>query len=464
MRAVILPVKFYTLEVFKITLSWLFSVFVENSDKVAIIWNEDEYTYGWLLNEVEKWQNKLIKHGIVKGDVVAIEGDYSPTACALLFALINNNTIIVPISNTLPAEATSEFIKIANVKYHIIVDNVNSSTVHKHKVEALSVLIKKIIDSNNSGLVLFSSGSTGKSKGSVHNFNKLLEKYSEARKVMRCLGFLLFDHIGGINTLFSILSSGGTLVAQNDRKPGEICRLIEKYQIELLPTSPTFINLLIISEEYKKYDLSSLKLITYGTEVMPEFTLKKANSLFPWVKFKQTYGLSEIGIVGTKSENDSSLWLKLGGRGYDYEIRDNILWIKAESSMLGYLNAPNPFDEDGWFNTQDMVVRNGDYVKILGRKTEVINVGGQKVYPAEVENLLLEINNIKDVVVYGEKNNILGNIVCAKIVLSEPEDFQSLKERVLLYCRDRLESYKIPFKIVVTEESLMGNRLKKIRK
>ena len=107
--------------------------------------------------------------------------------------------------------------------------------------------------------------------------------------------------------------------------------------------------------------------------------------------------------------------MRIGGEGFQTRIVDGILHIKAESAMLGYLNAPSPFTNDGWFVTGDSVVQDGQYLQILGRKSEIINVGGEKVYPAEVENVIQQMDGIAEVTVYGEKNPIVGNIVCARV-------------------------------------------------
>src|SRR6185295_12684476 len=133
--------------------------------------------------------------------------------------------------------------------------------------------------------------------------------------------------------------------------------------VELLPTSPTFINMILISKAYEEYDISSLKLVTYGTESMPETTLRKFNELFPDIELKQTYGLSEIGILRSKSRDNNSLWVKIGGEDFKTKVVDGILHIQAKSAMLGYLNAPSPFDSEGWFNTQDRVEVDGDWIK-----------------------------------------------------------------------------------------------------
>ncbi len=131
------------------------------------------------------------------------------------------------------------------------------------------------------GLILFSSGSTGASKAALLDFDKLLLKFQKPRPVFRTLTFLLLDHIGGINTLFYVLSQGGTVVPAVDRDPWSVCRSIERHQIELLPTTPTFLKMLLISEAYLHHDCSSLRLITYGTEPMSSTTLTHLHAALP---------------------------------------------------------------------------------------------------------------------------------------------------------------------------------------
>jgi acyl-CoA synthetase (AMP-forming)/AMP-acid ligase II len=221
--------------------------------------------------------------------------------------------------------------------------------------------------------------------------------------------------------------------------------------------------MILMSKAYLKYDLSSLKIVTYGTESMPKQTLKAFNKLFPNITLKQTYGLSEIGIMRTKSRNNDSLWMKIGGEDYQAKIVDDILFIKAKTAMLGYLNAPSPFDENGWFNTQDKVEVDGEWIKILGRVTDIINVGGQKVYPAEVESILLEMDNVKEVSVFGKENPIMGKVVGARFNLLEDESVSSLKKRIRQCCKDKLESFKIPVHIEITKENQVSDRFKKVR-
>jgi len=99
----------------------------------------------------------------------------------------------------------------------------------------------------------------------------------------------------------------------------------------------------------------------------------------------------------------------------------------------------------------------------LGRKSEIINVGGEKVYPAEVESVIHEMENVAEVTVYGEKNLIMGMLVCAKVRLWHEEDKNHFVKRLKIFCSGRLQQFMIPMKISIVNESLFNDRFKKIR-
>lgn len=446
------------------SIQWLLDKMQTFRDREAIIWRKKPYTYDWLLDKVKHWKINLSNNGVASGQIVAVEGDFSPSVSALLLSLIENKNIIVPISSSLPEKQKEGFISIAEAQVKYSFDSIDDFQHEALKTSVTNPLIRELQSLSEPGLVLFSSGSTGKNKAALHNFIKLLNKYKTPRPAYRTLVFLLLDHIGGINTFLHILSNGGCLVFIDGRSPEAICKAIEEFKVELLPTSPTFLNLLLISEQYKYSDLSSLKTISYGTEAMPESTLKKVHGILPNVKLLQTYGLSELGILRSKSKSSDSLWVKLGGENYQTKVVDGILYIKTDSAMLGYLNAPSPFDAGGWFNTEDRVEVDGEYIRILGRESDIINVGGQKVYPAEVESVLLELDGITDVTVTGESNPILGQIVVARINLAKEENINELKKRVREFCKGRLEQYKIPQKIEIARETQFGVRFKRMRR
>jgi len=445
------------------SLDYFFDVFQHSLEKKFIVWKGKFYNYSWLITQIQYWNDELHKNKVNQGKVVVVEADFSPNSIALLLALIQIKTIIVPISDSVKTKKY-EFIEVAQGEFIIHIDRDDNSSIKKLDNKSNHKLYKIITSNSDPGLVLFSSGSTGKSKASVHNLKYLLEKFEVKRHTLRTITFLLYDHIGGFNTLFYNLSNAGLIVTANDRSPKAVLQKIEKYEVELLPTSPTFLNLILLSEEYKNYNLTSLKLITYGTEPMPQTTLNRIVKVFPGIKCTQTYGLSEVGILRSKSKNSNSLWVKVGGEGYKTRIINGMLEIKSKSSMLGYLNAESPFTRDGWFKTGDSVEVDGEYIKILGRESELINVGGEKVYPQEVEDVLLKHSKIKDAIVFSEKNPIVGNIVCAKIVLKNRDDEnKNMIKDIKDFCLANIARYKVPVKILISKDSLYSSRFKKNR-
>ena len=132
--------------------------------------------------------------------------------------------------------------------------------------------------------------------------------------------------------------------------------------------------------------------------------------------------------------------------------------------QLNSNGCANPFDDEGFLDTGDLVEQDGDWVRILGRQSEIINVGGYKVFPAEVESVLLEMDNVEDVVVFGQDHAITGKMVVAKFKLKNPETLKELKMRMRSYCKDKLQSYKVPGKILLTDESTYNERFKRMRR
>ena len=431
-------------------------------ERPALFWRGDAYDGTWVAAQVRQAIAMLSAQGVSAGSVVLLCSDYSPCSVSLLLALVDARTIVAPL---LPATVSK------NPSLRALVDpdfeiNGNSQgglAVTHRETSAAHALIQTLQTSGRPGLILFTSGSTGQPKGVVHDFGRLLTKFVKRRPALRTLNFLLFDHWGGLNTLLHCLSNGSPVVLPEERTPHHICSLLERHRVELLPASPTFLNMLLLSKAYEGHDLSALRLITYGSEPMPNSTLAGLRAAFPNVELRQTYGLIELGVLRAKSLSSDSLWVKVGGEGYELRIVDGILQIKAESAMLGYLNAPSPFTEDGFFITGDRVELNGEYIRFLGRESELINVGGQKVFPAEVEATLLECELVQEAVVYGQRHPITGKIVCADVQIRGSVDESEARRIIKRFCAQRLEPFKVPVKIQFVQGGLYSDRLKRLR-
>ena len=433
----------------------------KDNDQTAIIYDGKKYSYNELYIKIKEIES-FIKDKIKSGEVVAILADYSFVSIALFFALYENKNIIAPITSTSKKEIDGKVkesfsTKIINLENeNLVITNIKSEASHK--------IINDLQTSKCAGLILFSSGSTGAPKAMIHNLDTLVDSYGDKKqKQINMLVFLMFDHIGGINTMLNILSMNATMIIPQNRNADDICQLIEEYKIAVLPSSPTFLNLILINRSYEKYDLSSLRMITYGTETMPEGLLGRLKAVFSKVRFLQTFGTSETGIAATSSKSSSSTFMKIDDENLEYKIVDNELWLRSKTQILGYLNrSMESFTNDGWFKTGDLVeLDNEGFIKIIGRNKEIINVGGQKVLPSEVESVLLGMDEIEDCLVYGEQNAITGQSVSCDVVLKSGVEADGFKILVRKFCKDKLDNFKIPTRVNVVQKTEFTERFKK---
>ncbi len=276
---------------------------------------------------------------VKSGDVVALIGDFDPQSILTLLQLIEKNVILVPLTTATKSQH-EYFLESALVD--VLVEGVSVQRInHDRKNE----LVEKLREQQHAGLVLFSTGTTGRPKAILHDLTLFMQRFETSRPTLKTINFLLFDHIGGLNTLLHTLFNKGTVVAPKSRTVEEILATCEDHKIEVLPATPTFLRMMLMSGLVPSSVPKSLRIITYGTERMDQPTLDALCELLPDVDFRQTFGMSEMGIVRVKSEARDSLFMKVGGEGVETKVVDNVLQIRSQTRMLGYLNADSPFDD-----------------------------------------------------------------------------------------------------------------------
>lgn len=445
--------------------TWLTQRIADYADRECLAHAGSIHSYTELHQRIREFQDTFHHAGIQAGDMVTLLGDYSLDGIAALLALFELNAIAAPIAAA-SADETRLRADEAQADWTInlnaplqIAPHPNDTTPHP--------FVQNLRSAGHPGLVLFSSGSTGKPKAMIHDAERLLAPFQKKRpRRHRILIFLLFDHIGGLNTLFNALATGALIVAPAARDADTVAQAIATHRVNLLPASPTFLNLLLISGAPQHHDLSSLRFITYGTEPMPESLLHRIQEALPHVALIQTFGTSETGISQTVSRSSDSTLIKFDDPNTEFKIVDGELWLRSKSQILGYLNhSMQRFTNDGWFRTGDLVepADNG-FMRIIGRREDLINVGGEKVTPSEVESILLELPEIADCLVYGEANAISGQNVAAEIVPNDPDhDPRQLKRSIKKHCRAKLSAYKVPARIRFTDATTFSNRFKKMR-
>jgi acyl-CoA synthetase (AMP-forming)/AMP-acid ligase II len=208
-----------------------------------------------------------------------------------------------------------------------------------------------------------------------------------------------------------------------------------------------------------QHDTSTLKVISYSSEPMDTSTLVRLSGRFPNARITQKYGTTETGSPQSISRTDNSLWLKFKD-GIETKIIDGVLWIRTESAILGYLNATSPVDEDGWYCTGDQVDVDGEWIRVRGRVSDTINVGGEKASPTEIEQVILEQCFVRAVIVFSEKHPLMGQVVAAEVSVTPGFDTKDAAARIRRHCRQRLAPHKIPVRILFTDQDLTSARQK----
>ena len=415
-------------------------------EKLKERWQEIEYPFlihsSGELNFSDIAKQKAVDLSEVNsGDVVALIGDFDPQSILTLLQLIDKDVIFVPL--TVDTRAQHEYF----FESAIVDVVIEGSEVKRINHNLKHDFIESLRDKEHAGLVLFSTGTTGRPKAILHDLTLFMQRFETPRPTLKTINFLLFDHIGGLNTLLHTLFNKGTVVAPKSRSVKDILATCSEHQIEVLPTTPTFLRMMLMSGLIPDSVPETLRIITYGTERMDQPTLDALCEQLPNVDFRQTFGMSELGIVRVKSEARNSLFMKVGGEGVETRIVGDILEIRSETRMLGYLNAASPFDEEGWYNTKDIVKERDGYYKVTGRTSEVINVGGLKFMASEVERVALQFDHVELAKAEAKPNPITGQHV--ELTVQSASDHDLDKVSLKAFLSEQLPNHMVPKRLKV---------------
>ena len=438
----------------------LLTRFTAYSAKPALAGAWGVVTYAELSGLVVRARHEITQLKLDRPTVFGLVGEHGPASTAWLLALAEAGHFVAPLSGN-PAEHPAK-LALINAQWIVVAEASAWKTFPRVDEPSAHPLFRQLSEQGSPGLILFSSGTSGTPKAMVQDFGKLLASYeSRHESDLAMLALLGFDHIGGLNTLFNALAAGSLLAVPASRSPADVAATIARHRVAILPASPTFLNLLLAAGFTA--ELASLRVITYGTEPMPESLLARLKAAFPRVRFIQTFGTSETGITRTESPEPGSTFLRFEDPNLEWKVIDDELWLRSHTQIAGYLNASNErFTDDGWFRTGDKVEQgpNGT-LRILGRMGEMINVGGEKLMPAEVESVVLSIPGVTDCRVRGESHPLTGQTVVVDVVASVA-DHEALRSAIRSACRERLARHKTPTRVTFVT-SVSGERMKKVR-
>jgi len=428
--------------------------------------------YGEVEAAVTAATGSLARPPLAQAPLLALRGDHPDQPLPWLLAAAKSAKTVLPQLPGLPQAVQDQRFEIAGVP--LVIDTATGRLTHTHaRRTAPSPLFKTLEKRGHAGLVLFSSGTTGEPKGMLHDLTVLLERYRRpdppSPKPYRIIAFMPFDHIGGFDTAVRAFAGGHTLVTPRGRSPEQVAASIQEHRAQVLPASPSFLNLLLLSEANERYDLNSLEIISFGAEPMPPPLLARLREAFPGASLQQRFGTSETSAITVRDRRQGEdLFIRIEDPQAEARIVEGELQLRTPSRILGYLNADSAaLEADGWYRTGDLVeeAENG-YFRIIGRHSEVINVGGEKVVPGQVESVLMRYPGVVDCTVSGFPNAITGAAVAASVSFREepsPHETPLLRRRLRAFCREHLEAFAVPSKIEFVPLSPLRDNIKKTR-
>ena len=298
---------------------------------------------------------------------------------------------------------------------------------------------------------LVTSGTTGDPKLVQHDFSTLTRTTKlKLGSSNNSVGWgLLYEYFrfAGLQVVLQSLHWGSTLIAPSTNHcfKKKLDFLVEKGCTHLSAT-PTLWKSILMIPGYERLELHQ---ITMGGEIADQKILDSLSKSFSASKITHVYASTEAGVGFSVQDGKSGFpasFLDHPPSGLKIRVLDGVLEVKNEKMPLKYLGEKNSLrTKDGWISTGDRVNISGDRIYFLGRESGIINSGGNKIHPEEIEQLLLSHPNVACARVFSKKSSIMGTLVASDIVLNnEILDPASQKNEIKIFLSDKTESYKIP--------------------
>jgi len=471
----------------------------QNPDETAIIFEEHRITYGELDRLINRVAGGLLELGLKCGDVLSI---FLPSLPELIIAYLAGVRagLTVNVVNAMLREQEVAYILKDCATRAVLLDEKRLPILEsiKPEIEGLSAVIvlgqtannsyptyQSVLDSGGDQFesvdvqeedlchLLYTSGTTGWPKGVMATHRNVWHNATHFGKVhfqptdTIMVATPIFHCWGLVNGTFGMLSKGGTVITVERFHPDRALSDIERLKPTIFQGVPPMFNLLLRQPGLDEREISSVVFCLSAATKMPENLIRQVEQRLKW-RYAEAWGLTEVSCVGTTAPYRDT---RIGscGRGMDdAEIKvvdeqgetlaagqQGELCIRGTCVTKGYLNKPEAtktaFDAEGWFHSGDVAYIDPEgYAYIVDRKKDMINVGGEKVFPSEVEDMMLSHAKIKDLVIVGIPDDLKGEAPKAFIVLRE--GVSATEAEIRAYCKEKMAPYKVPAAVEFIEE------------
>jgi long-chain acyl-CoA synthetase len=483
----------------------------------ALVFDDVRLTYAQFHDHTEKLARSLLARGLKPGDRLAVLAENSHRFMELMFASARAGLVFTPLNYRLTqgelafmledsgAQAlfadracwqTAESVRDsgrAGRPLFAIEPVAGAQATHDQLIDegAATPPLDVVVDENDLAALIYTGGTTGLPKGVMLSHRNLLTStasciaqlnYTERDTTLMVLPMF---HVAIWQVLVH-LAVGARVVVRARADVADILATIERERCTNMNAVPTLYNWIVSHPELDRYDLSSMRLMSYGGSPFPEEVLRRCIRRFGPI-FAEGYGLTEAGPgVSFLSAEDHvvegprSKLLRSAGREMlldevriaDAEGREvargqpGEVQVRGPSIMLGYWNNPGLTAErltNGWLHTGDLGTMDDEgYIFLLDRKADMIVTGGENVYPTEVEAVLYQHPAVQECIVASAPDEKWGERVQAAVV--PRKGAVVTEEELLAFCRDRLAKYKAPKHIEFREtlpKTQVGKLLRK---
>lgn len=478
---------------------WLAKRRLKDSGKTAVVFGAEELTYGQLADAADRVAAVLSHRGIRKGDAVAYIGENSPQLLQVMFGAAQIGAVFVPINTRLAAPEMRHVLVDSGARAVILdaellekaIPGIEEGRIAHVVVtgEGLAEhpgLARLIADApgghtvidvelDDPAAIIYTSGTTGRPKGAVLTHGNLtwvavncIVDYDIVSTDVSLMISPLF-HVASLGMgALPVVLKGATLVLEKGFDPGRALSLIERHRVTMLSGVPTTYQMMADHPDWASTDLSSLQKLTCGGSAVPTRILNAYEDR--GLSFSQGYGMTETS-PGATALSPAMTRAKQGSVGlphYFTEVRiadengDMVprgtvgeIEIAGPNVFLGYHGLPEAtaaaFTDDGWYRSGDLGYLDSDgYLYIADRLKDMIISGGENIYPAEIENLIADIEGISGVAVVGVPDERWGEVPWAVVTLREGAEVDT--ETVRAHLDGLLARYKLPKNVVVVEE------------